>query len=149
MAGFLGQAAIWIKAAHIVAVMAWMAGMLYLPRLFAYHAAAAPGSATSETFKVMERRLSAIIVDPALAASLLLGALLAADRGAPLWLEGWWHVKLVAVAAMIAARIAFGCWRRAFADDRNRHSARFYRIVGELPAVLVVVIVALAVVRPF
>lgn len=149
MEGFLGPAAVWVKAAHIVAVMAWMAGMLYLPRLFAYHAAARPGSEASETFKTMERRLSAIIVDPAMAASLLLGALLAADLGAALWAWGWWQVKLAAVAALVAARLLFGRWRRAFAADRNRHGARFYRLVGELPALLMVLIVTMAVARPF
>ena len=149
MEGFLGPAAVWVKAAHIVAVMAWMAGMLYLPRLFAYHAAARPGSDVSETFKTMERRLSAIIVDPAMAAALLLGALLAVDLGAALWAWGWWHVKLAAVAAMVAARLLFGRWRLAFAADRNRHGPRFYRLVGELPALLMVIVVAMAVARPF
>ena len=149
MTGFLGGAYVWVKALHIVAVIAWMAGLLYLPRLFVYHAMSAPGSEQSETFKVMERRLLKAIMNPAMIAALALGILLVADRWATIWQEGWWHAKLLLVVAMLALHMAAARWRRQFAEGRNRHPARFYRLVNEAPAVLMVAIVLLAVAKPF
>ena len=139
----------WIKAAHIISVMAWMAGMLYLPRLFVYHADAQPGSVQSETFKVMERRLLRAIINPAMIASLLFGFLLAGTPGLVQWSEGWIWVKLASVLGLVTLHGFLARWRREFAEDRNRHPARFYRKVNEIPTVLLIVIVVMVVVRPF
>ncbi|MBC6440660.1 MAG: protoporphyrinogen oxidase HemJ [Rhodospirillales bacterium] len=149
MEGFLGAAYIWVKAFHIMAVVAWMAGMLYLPRLYAYHVGAAPGSKQSETFKVMERRLLRGIINPAMIVMFGLGIALMLNFGADLWSEGWWYVKLTALIAMAALHGAFSRWCRAFAEDRDTHSARFYKWWNEVPAVLMVIIVLMVVVKPF
>jgi putative membrane protein len=137
----------WLLALHIIAVIAWMAGMLYLPRLYVYHASATPGSELSETLKVMERRLLRLIVNPAMIAAWLLGLALATFGDQ--WGEGWFHAKLALLLGMQILHAAFARWRRAFAADANRHSARFFRIVNELPTVLLVGIVLLVVLRPF
>ncbi len=137
----------WVKALHIIAVIAWMAGMLYLPRLYVYHADAERGSAQSETFKVMERRLLRAIIDPAMIVAWAAGLWLAWQGG--LWGEGWLHAKLALLLLMQVAHAALARWRRDFALDRNRHSARFYRVVNEAPTLLLVGIVILVVVRPF
>ena len=148
MSAALAAAYPWLKAVHLMAVISWMAGLLYLPRLFVYHCGAKPGSDASETFKVMERRLLRGIMNPAMIASWLLGiAMLIAEPG---WLsEGWLHVKLLAVVAMTGAHMAIAKWRTDFAADRNRHSERFYRFMNEAPAVLMVVIVIMVIVKPF
>jgi len=147
--GFLGGAYIWIKAVHIIAVMAWMAGMLYLPRLFAYHVDAEPGSKQSETFKVMERRLLRGIINPAMITVFVLGVLLVVDQGGALWSEGWWYVKLACLLAMGALHGEFSRWRRAFAEDSNTRTARFYKLWNEVPAVLMAIIVLMVVAKPF
>jgi protoporphyrinogen IX oxidase len=139
----------WIKALHIVSVIAWMAGLLYLPRLFVYHAAEPPGSPTAVIFEVMERRLLRAIMNPAMVAVFLLGGLLAATPGAVEWTSGWIHAKLLLVAILAGLHHALGRWRKAFAEGRNPHSARFYRIVNEVPTVVMIVIVILVVVKPF
>jgi putative membrane protein len=138
---------LWLKAAHVFAVIAWMAGMLYLPRLFVYHCEAAPGSKQSETFKVMERRLLAVIINPAMVATWALGLWLAWQSGA--YAAGWLHAKVILVLAMSALHGMLSRWTRDFAADRNRHSQKFYRIVNEMPALLLLGIVILAVVKPF
>ena len=147
MAGFLGEAHLWVKALHIMAVIAWMAGMLYLPRLYVYHSAAEPGSAQSETFKVMERRLLRAIVNPAMILAWILGLALAAHLDA--WGEAWMHAKFACVIALSTLHGFLARWRRQFADDDNRHSARFYRLMNEVPTALMIAIVVLVVVRPF
>jgi putative membrane protein len=139
----------WIKALHILAVIAWMAGLLYLPRLYVYHAAAAPGSEPSETFKIMERRLLRGIMSPAMIAAYLFGALLAGIPGMVNWSQGWIWAKLAVVAALTLFHLLLARWRRWFAEDRNRHSPRFFRLVNELPALAAIVIVVLVVVKPF
>jgi putative membrane protein len=139
----------WIKALHIIAVIAWMAGLLYLPRLFVYHASVAADSAQSATFKVMERRLYRGIMHPALAMTVLSAGLLLATPGAVDWSQGWIHLKLTLVLVLIGLHIVMGGWFDAFAQDRNRHSARFFRIVNELPTLLMILIVVLVVVKPF
>ena len=139
----------WIKALHIIAVIAWMAGLLYLPRLFVYHADAAPGSDKSETFKVMERRLLRAIMDPAMTAVFVFGILLIVARGPGLWQEGWWHVKIVLIVIMFVLHMAFGRWQKQFAEDRNKHPARFYRMMNEAPTLVMIAIVLLAVAKPF
>jgi putative membrane protein len=137
----------WLKAFHIIAVIAWMAGMLYLPRLFVYHCEAEPGSRQSETFKVMERRLLRAIINPAMIATWVLGLWLAWEGH---WFAApWLHAKLALVVALSALHGFLSRWRRDFANDRNRHSARFYRLINEIPTVLMIGIVILVVVKPF
>jgi protoporphyrinogen IX oxidase len=139
----------WLKSIHILAVIAWMAALLYLPRLFVYHAPAPLGSQLSETFKVMEGRLQRGIMTPAMIAALLFGVLLAGIPGLVDWHKGWIWAKLVLVVGLLAFHGALARWRRAFADDRNRHSARFFRIINELPTLMLIAIVVLVVVKPF
>jgi protoporphyrinogen IX oxidase len=139
----------WIKAFHIIGVIAWMAGLLYLPRLFVYHADCAPGSAQAETFKVMERRLLYGIMNPALVATYVFGIALAATPGAVDWGMGWIYVKLGAVVALTLIHHRLSQWRKIFASDRNVRPARFYRIVNEVPTILLILIVIMVVVRPF
>ena len=142
----------WLLAFHIIAVMAWMAGMLYLPRLYVYHAqalrkGASKGSELSETFKVMERRLLRGIINPAMIATWILGLLLVWQGDH--WREGWLHAKLALVIGMQIVHAAYARWRRAFARDENTHSDRFYRVMNEVPTLLLIGIVILAVVKPF
>ena len=147
MVGFLGDAYLWVKALHIITVIAWMAGMLYLPRLYIYHCAAEPGSVQSETFKIMERRLLRAIINPAMIAAWVFGLMLVAHLD--LWLAPWMHGKFALLLAMTTIHGAFARWRRHFAADANRHTVRFYRIMNEVPTVLLIGIVILVVVRPF
>ncbi len=147
MVGFLGESYLWVKALHVIAVIAWMAGMLYLPRLYVYHVDAAPGSTQAETFKVMERRLLRFIINPAMLASWALGLALVAHLDA--WGEGWMHGKFALLLGMQLIHVGFARWRGQFAADANRHDARFYRIVNEVPTVPMIGIVLLVVVRPF
>jgi len=137
----------WIKAFHLIAAIAWMAGMLYLPRLFVYHCAAEPGSQQSETFKVMERRLLKAIINPAMIATWALGLWLAWSAG--WWASGWFHAKLALVVALSAIHGLFAKWVKDFAADRNRRPAKFYRWVNELPTILMIGIVILVIVKPF
>ena len=139
----------WIKAVHIISVVAWMAGLLYLPRLFVYHAGVAPGSEAAETFKVMERRLLRGIMNPAMISTYVFGGLLAATPRAVDWSAGWIYGKLILVVALTVMHGCLSRWRREFAADRNRHPARFYRIINEVPTVLLIGIVILVVVQPF
>ncbi len=137
----------WLKAFHVIAVIAWMAGMLYLPRLFVYHCAAEKGSVQSETFKVMERRLLRAIINPAMIATWILGLWLAWSGH---WFDsGWLQAKFTLVLALSALHGLFARWVKAFAIDANRHSQRFYRIINEIPTLLMIAIVILAVVKPF
>src|SRR6185437_14591085 len=137
----------WIKALHIIAVISWMAGMLYLPRLFVYHCEAEIGSKQSETFKVMERRLLKAIINPAMIATWLAGLYLV--WAGHWYLSGWFHVKLLLVLVMSAVHGFFVRVVRAFAADRNPYSQKFFRIINEVPAVLMVGIVILVMVKPF
>ncbi len=139
----------WIKALHILSVIAWMAGLLYLPRLFVYHAQARPGSSASETFKAMERRLLRGIMMPAMTATYIFGLLLALSPGVVDWSAGWIYAKLAAVLALTVFHVLLARWRRDFAADRDRHSARFYRFINEVPTLLLIAIVILVVVKPF
>ncbi len=137
----------WLKAFHVVAVIAWMAGLLYLPRLLVYHTEAEPGSRQSETFKVMERRLLRAIATPAMIASWLLGLGLAYWNG---WFaSGWFHAKLLLVLLLSAYHGLLAGWVRAFAEDRNARPARFYRVMNEVPTLLMIGIVVLVIVKPF
>ena len=142
----------WIKAFHIIAVIAWMAGMLYLPRLFVYHCAAETGSVQSETFKVMEQRLLRAIINPAMVATWAFGlwlAWLGPDSRYGWFASGWLWAKIILVLGLSAVHGLLARWRKDFAQDRNRHSQKFYRIINELPTVLMILIVLLVVLKPF
>lgn len=137
-----------VKALHVISVIAWMAGMLYLPRLFVYHAEAGPGTPQSETFKVMERRLLRAIMNPAMIATWSFGILMLVL--VPDWLsDGWMHGKLMLVAAMTVVHHLYGRWRKEFDRDESRRSARFFRLWNEIPTVLMIGIVFLVVLKPF
>lgn len=138
---------LWIKALHIVALISWMAGMLYLPRLFVYHCEAPKGSIQSETFKVMERRLLKAIINPAMIATWIFGLLLVWQGG---WLTaGWLHVKFVLVLALSGLHGFLAKTVKVFAADANTRPPRFYRLLNEIPTILMILIVILAVVKPF
>lgn len=141
---------LYVKAFHLIAVIAWMAGLLYLPRLFVYHAGAVKGSELSETLKVMERRLLRAIMNPAMIASWLLGLWLAFGLGAiDMKSDGWFHVKLTLVIALTIFHMALSKWRKEFEADTNSRSARFYRFANEVPTLLLIAIVIMVIVRPF
>lgn len=148
MTEFLLQNYLFIKALHVISIIAWMAGMLYLPRLFVYHADAETGSDKSETFKIMERRLLRIILNPAMILAWVFGLLM-------LWLnpsllqEGWMHVKLTGIILMTIIHHLFVRWRKVFYRDENKRSAKFYRMWNEAPTVLVFIIVIMTVAKPF
>jgi len=138
---------LWLKALHVIAVIAWMAGMLYLPRLFVYHADAPKGSDVSETFKVMERRLLKAIINPAMILVFVTGIALALMTG--YWQAGWLQAKFVLVLGLAGLHGYFARCVRTFAEDANKRPARFYRFLNEAPTALMIVIVVLAVVKPF
>jgi protoporphyrinogen IX oxidase len=146
---WLASLVLWLKALHVISVISLMAALLYLPRLYVYHCETAPGSAGSERFKVMERRLLRGIANPALIATWAFGILLMLTPGAVNWHAGWWHVKLLAVVLMTGFHGMLVRWRKDFLADANRHSQRFYRIANEVPTVLMVIIVVMVIVRPF
>jgi putative membrane protein len=137
----------WLKAFHIIAVIAWMAGLLYLPRLFVYHCEADVGSMQSETFKVMERRLLKAIINPAMIATWVLGLWLAWSGG---WFKApWLHAKLLLVILLSGVHGMLSRYVKDFAADRRRKSQKFFRIINEVPTVLMILIVILVVVKPF
>jgi putative membrane protein len=141
------DAYLWVKSLHVIAVIAWMAGMLYLPRLFVYHTAAKPGSETSETFKVMERRLLRFIINPAMAVTWIAGLWMAWEIFG--FQGGWLHVKLLLVVLMSGLHGYLSKSARLFAEDRNMRSAKHWRIINEVPTVLMILIVILVIVKPF
>jgi putative membrane protein len=140
---------LWVKALHIIAVIAWMAGMLYLPRLFVYHCETKPGTPESERFKVMERKLLRMIINPAMIAVWLLGLTLSFLPVTDAWHHGWFHAKFTLVIVMSGVHGLFARWVKQFARDANTHTQRFYRLWNEVPTALMVVIVILVVVKPF
>jgi len=147
MAGWLGSAYLWVLALHIISIIAWMAGMLYLPRLFVYHVSATPGGELSRTLKVMERRLLRAIINPAMIASWIFGLMLFFHLGA--WSMGWMHAKLLLVIALSGVHGFLARWRKEFAADANQRSERFYRVMNEVPTLLMIAIVILVAVKPF
>ncbi len=144
---FPAEAYLWAKAIHVIAVISWMAGMLYLPRLFVYHAEIGPGTPQSETFKVMEQRLLRVIINPAMTIAWVLGLWLAWQGFG--FSGGWLHLKILAVIAMSGLHGYFSKAVRLFAEDRNDKSARHWRLMNEGPTLLMIVIVVLVVVKPF
>lgn len=138
---------LWLKAFHIIAVIAWMAGMLYLPRLFVYHCETTPGTPEYDRFVLMERKLMRIIINPSMIAVWVLGLLLVETLQA--WSAGWFHAKLALVITLSGFHGMFSRWRRDFERGENRKNQRFFRIVNEVPAVLMMLIVILVVVKPF
>ena len=139
----------WFKALHVISVIAWMAGMLYLPRLYVYHADAAPGSDKSETFKIMERRLLKAITTPAMVASFIFGTLMLATPGVIDWSTGWIWAKIALIVAMTAMHGFLGKWRKDFEADRNTRPGKFYRMMNEVPTLLMILVVILVIVKPF
>jgi putative membrane protein len=137
----------WIKALHVIAVISWMAGMLYLPRLFVYHCEAEPGSKQSETFKIMERRLLKAIINPAMVVTWIAGIYLA---WAGHWYTSpWFLAKLFLVVVLSGVHGEFSRLVKDFADDRNTHTHKFFRVINEIPTVIMVLVVILVIVKPF
>ena len=147
--GVLTGLYLWVKALHVISMIAWMAGLFYLPRLFVYHCTVPVGSSDSERFKVMERRLLKQITTPAMIATVLFGAILVITPGVIDWSAGWWHLKMLAILMMLAFHGKLSRWRRDFLEDRNTRSERFYRIANEFPTVLMLIIVVMVIVKPF
>ena len=140
----------WLRALHIVAVVAWMAGLLYLPRLFVYHCDAEPGSKQAETFEIMERRLLRAIMNPAMVLSLGLGGALLSQSGVVDWSgDIWIYVKLAFVLLLVIVHHLVARWLKDFAKGVNRHDARFYKRMNEVPTVALIAIVIFVVVKPF
>ncbi len=140
---------LWVKALHVISVIAWMAGLLYLPRLFVYHTQAAVGSPESQTFKVMERKLLRLIMNPAMIASWVFGLWLIVLLGSSAMTAGWLHGKLALVLLLSVAHGFMARWRKDFERDTNRHTERFFRIINEVPTLLMIGIVILVIVKPF
>jgi len=140
----------WLKALHIIAVVAWMAGLLYLPRLFIYHCDAPAGTAQDETFRVMERRLLRAIMNPAMVLSLVFGVILLSEPGRIDWAgDIWIYLKLAFVALLLVMHGLMARWRRAFEAGENRHDMRFFRRINEVPTLALIAIVIFVVVKPF
>uniref|UniRef100_Q07UP4 Protoporphyrinogen IX oxidase n=1 Tax=Rhodopseudomonas palustris (strain BisA53) TaxID=316055 RepID=Q07UP4_RHOP5 len=138
---------LWVKALHVIAVIAWMAGMLYMPRLFVYHCTAEIGSVQSETFKIMERRLYKAIMNPAMMTAWVVGLYIAWEQN--YFMDAWFHAKLAMVVLMTVIHVMLGRYVRAFAADRNAHSHKFYRIINEIPTLLMIGAVIFVIVKPF
>ena len=139
---------LWFKTVHIISVIAWMAGLLYLPRLFVYHAKVETGSETSEIFKIMERRLLKLIMNPSMFFSLLFGGLMLIDQSTD-WNEIWLYVKLVCVGGLIFIHVKMAIWRKDFESDINTKSDKFFRFINEVPTVLMIVIIIMVVLKPW
>lgn len=139
--------ALWVKALHIIAIISWMAGLLYLPRLFVYHAKAEKGSELSETLKVMERKLLRFIMNPAMMVAWIAGLLTGYLQGQ--LMDGWFHGKLLLVVLLTIIHMMFAKYRRELADDRSNHSEKYFRIINEVPTVLMILIVVLVILKPF
>ncbi|MEL0088872.1 MAG: protoporphyrinogen oxidase HemJ [Rhodospirillales bacterium] len=149
MSGFLTDAYLWFKALHIIAAMSWMAGLLYLPRLFVYHVEVHSESQEARRFSVMERRLLRAIMNPAMLATYIFGVLLLATPGVVDWSSGWIWLKILAIGVLTGSHHAMGKWRKDLAEGRNTKSQRFFRIANEVPTIAMITIVIMVVVRPF
>ncbi len=148
MQDFLMQHYLALKAVHLIAVISWMAGLLYLPRIFVYHCQVKAGSETSELFKIMELRLLRFIMGPASIVTWIFGGLMIYANPA-LMGAGWFHAKLTCVILMTGAHHAMMAWRKKFAADENTKSEKFFRIANEVPTILMIIIVVLVIVQPF
>ena len=137
----------WVLALHIISIISWMVGLLYLPRLFVYHVDAESGSELAETLKTMERRLLRAIMTPAMIASWIFGIWLVVLTEAHL--EIWFHIKLTLIVLLSASHMLMAKWRKEFASNQNTRPARFYRIANEVPTLLMIAIVILVIVKPF
>jgi putative membrane protein len=149
MISLMNSLYLYLKAIHIIAAFAWMAGMFYLPRLYVYHAQVGPNSPQAGTFKLMERRLLTVIMNPAMIVTVVLGLWLAYGADAVDPRAGWLHAKIALVVAMLVVHVLLAKWRRAFEAGVTPHSERFFRIINEVPTLLLIGIVILVVVRPF
>ncbi|MFC3125167.1 protoporphyrinogen oxidase HemJ [Pseudoroseomonas globiformis] len=139
----------WIKSFHLISVIAWLAGMFYLPRLFVYHSAVPAGSERSEMLKVMERRLLKAIINPAMIAAWIFGICLVLTPGVIDWSAGWWHTKMLGFLLMSGFHGHLAASQKRFARDERPRSERYWRIANEVPTVLMVVIVIMVIARPF
>ncbi len=151
MTDFLASAYPWIKSLHVIAAISWMVGLLYLPRLFAYHVERGePGTDTSETFKIMERRLLKFIMTPAMVATWIFGLFLVLTPGVvnPAN-EIWFQIKFLAVLGLSACHFWLGARRREFLNDANTHAAKTYRLINEVPTILMIVVVIMVIAKPF
>jgi len=147
---FLAPFYLWVKSFHLMAVMAWMAGLFYLPRLYVYHTQISRGGGTEhERFMKMERLLLRAIMNPAMIATWLLGLLLVLTPGIVSWTSGWWHLKLLSVLAMTGFHGILSKARREFAADERAHTERYWRIMNEVPTLLMMIIVIMVIVKPF
>lgn len=149
MQSFIIENYLWFKALHLIAVISWMAGLLYLPRLFVYHAQAVKNSYASETFKLMEMRLYRFIMQPAMLATWLFGGLMLYANWDGIMAMGWMHAKLTLVFLMTGLHHVFAAWRKKFARDENTRDAKFYKIWNEGPTLLMIAIIILVIVKPF
>jgi putative membrane protein len=146
---FLTDCFLWIKALHVISVIAWMAAMLYLPRLYVYHAVVVAEGPESALFKIMERRLARSIMTPSMVLTWVFGLLMIATPGAIDWSSNhWFHIKLLMVFMMSGIHGYLIYCMKAFAKDRNNRSSRFFRVLNEIPAIIMVMIVLLVIVRP-
>jgi len=141
------DAYLWFKALHVISVIAWMAGLFYLPRLYVYHTTAKIGSELSETLKVMERRLLRAIMYPAMGSSIIFGTLLLIEIDA--WDQIWLHIKLISIVGLIIFNFYLAKYRLAFLEDKNINTEKFYRMINEVPTLLMMVIVIMVIVKPF
>ena len=137
------------KSLHVVSIIAWMAGLLYLPRLFVYHCSAEAGSDKSETFKVMERRLLRAIMNPAMISSYVFGLLMLFEMGDTVWELGWLHIKMACVVVLTVTHMQMAKWRRDFEFDSNTRSGKFFRVMNEVPTLLMIIIVFMVIMQPF
>jgi protoporphyrinogen IX oxidase len=145
---FSSDTYLWVKAGHIISVIAWMVGLLYLPRLFVYHSNLEAGSEASELFKIMERRLLRAIMNPAMFSSLIFGGLLLADSSTA-WSAIWLHAKLVCVGALMIIHMKMAGWRRSFETDDNTKPQKYFRFANEVPTLLMIAIIFLVVLKPW
>ncbi|MGB0919817.1 MAG: protoporphyrinogen oxidase HemJ [Alphaproteobacteria bacterium] len=150
MDDFLASIYLWVKALHVIAVISWMAGMLYLPRLFVYHTQVDVGSAESERFKVMEHKLMRVIINPAMVVTWLMGLTMVFTPGIIDWtVDIWFHVKFTLVILLSGVHGMFSKWRKDFAADQNQKSEKFFRLMNEAPTLMMIAIVIMVIVRPF
>ena len=139
----------WIKAVHLVAIVSWMVGLLYLPRLFIYHCHSEIGSEKSETFKIMERRLFRVIMNPSMFVSLLTGGMMTYSYGFYIFTELWFTVKIACLFGLLTVHMFMSKWRKDFEKDVNLKSQIYFRVINEVPTVLMILIIIMVVVKPF